>query len=114
MGKVKRVQPTAGEGPQGPPGQNTVPVPAVSERQNVPPGHKQPSQEVARPEAGTPQPPVSEGQKTPPGQQKKQEEVQPPAATPQPESGQRTEPQQNKGKGKQQKSQKEDKDQKNK
>jgi hypothetical protein len=80
MGQVRRVQPAVGAGPQGAPQQNTVPQPAVIERQNVPPGQQRPRQEVARPQTERPQPPVVERQNVPPGRQ------QPPQQVPQPQA----------------------------
>ena len=71
MGRVKRVQPAVGGGPQGAPQQN-VPQPAVTERQNVPPGRQPPQQEAARPQVERPQPQVIERQNVPPGRQQPQ------------------------------------------
>jgi hypothetical protein len=86
MGRIKRVQPTVGAGPQGAPQQNTVPPSAV-ERQK---GRQQPPQ-VSRPPVERPQPAQTGQQKgrqqapqaQQPPQQPQREATPPPAQTPQ-------------------------------
>ena len=83
MGRVQRVQPKVGAGPQGAPQQKPVPQP-VTGRQNVPPGQQQPQPQVARPQpppqVARPQAPAAERQNVPPARQQPPPQVARPQA----------------------------------
>jgi len=83
MGRVRRVQPTVGGGPQGAP--NPAPQPSVVDRQKGFGGRQQQPPAVAPPQAVAPQPPVVDRQKGFGGRQQQPPEVAPPqAVAPQP------------------------------